>query len=239
MATRAAAKTTGTVEPTVVERCVRALGRPGAVGDVIAGGVGALGAVRVIDLSIAGVAYRIRLLDKTIDLLTYLRFADVPAWSCYRSDSPWYRGDLDTRTAVLAVWKDPLSFCFHVERADAAGVLQPFGFVFGGFADVDSRPAAVLNGVYAAAQRAEIREAVIRAVDDAVRAPLGLRHVAIASKHGGHGFVPPEFVRRNAAITRWRALAIDGNLVTRAYDDISYQVNARIEVDHLAWRDSA
>jgi hypothetical protein len=235
----------GAIDPDVVGRCVRALQRPDAVDAVIAHGVGVLGVVRQIDLAIDGVAHRIRLLDKTGDLLTYLRFADVPAWSCYRSDSPWFRGDLDTRGAVLAVWKDPLSFCFHIERADASGVLRPFGFVFGGFAALETdetagpRVAVVLNGVYAAAQRDEIRAAVIRAIDGAVRIPLGLRHTAIASKHGGRGFVPPDFERRKATITRFRALAYNGKPVSRAYDDISFEVNTRIEVDHLAWRDGA
>jgi hypothetical protein len=175
----------------------------------------------------------LRLLDKRTDLMTYLRFADLPARSCYRSDSWFYVGG--TQSHVLAVWHDPLSFCFHVER-EVDARFRPCGFLFGGFAEVDGQPAVALNSLHMRPKRADVRERLLRAFEQALCVPLGITRIGIASCHGGRGPLPSDYVARPVSLTRLRALSAGGKPVTDAWDDISYEVNARTEVTHLLWK---
>lgn len=113
-----------------------------------------------LESAASGPRYRLRFLDKRRDLLTYLRFADA-APCCFSSTSNYYQCRCHNhRRWVVALWKDPLSFCFHIERvhgapgqAHGAGAsagasagafagaferpptrnVHPVGFVFGGF----------------------------------------------------------------------------------------------------------
>ncbi|MDQ3339144.1 MAG: hypothetical protein M4D80_28620 [Myxococcota bacterium] len=169
---------------------------------------------------------RLRLLDKRFDLLTYLRFADVRARSCYRSDCRMYR--TDTQDAVLDVWQDPLTFCFHVELGGA-----PCGFVFGSFALADNRSCAVLSSLHVDPQR--LRLPAIQALETAL-APLRIE-IGLANLHGGHGPMPDHFRQRARRVHRLRALGRGDSLVTTAYDDVAFSANRPELVDHLWWRD--
>jgi hypothetical protein len=214
----ALSKQVGTVVPALVQKIARRL-HPATLQPLA-------------ELEVSGVRYRVRLLDKGLDLLTYLRFADVPARSCYRStDSFYYR---HTRTNLAAAWKDPLTLCFHVER-ERDRAFQPCGFLFGSFADADGVLALVFNSLHVRPGSAAVREQVLRAVERIVT-PFGIGRIGIANQHGGHGPLPADYVSREVAIVRHRALAIGGRLVTEIYDDIEIKANRPTRIDHLYWR---
>jgi hypothetical protein len=182
--------------------------------------------------AVAGVLFRVRLLDKRLDLLTYLRFPDVPARSCYRSDNWFYHRR--TRTDLAAAWKDPLTLCFHVER-ERDRAFRPCGFLFGSFADADAKLALVLNSLHVRPGSAAVREHVLRAVERIV-APFGIARLGLANEHGGRGPLPADYVLQPATIVRHRALAIGGRLVTAIHDDIEVPANRTARVSHLYWR---
>ena len=186
----------------------------------------------LVELRIMGVRYRVRLLDKRRDLLTYLRFADVPARSCYRSTDGYYHRR--TRTFVAAAWKDPLTLCFHIER-ERNRAFTPCGFLFGSFAHADGALALVFNSLHVRPGSAAVREQVLRAVERIV-APFGITRIGIANQHGGHGPLPVDYVSRTVALVRHRALAINGRLVTDIHDDIELAANQPVRIDHLYWR---
>jgi hypothetical protein len=218
---------TGVVDATVVARCARLMGRSKELRWLMAGDLVSLGVEREREVS-AGGRLRVRLLQKRADLLAYLRFADVPAWSCYRSDSSFYSG---TRDDTIAVWKDPLSYCFRIERIDG----RPWGFVFGGFAELEGGAlAAVLNGLYLHSQQIDARAGVLRAIEG-MMCPLGVERIGIASRYGGEGPLPAEYRRNPVTGTRLRALSIAGERVKSAYDDLSFRVNEPVMLD-LWWR---
>ena len=214
----ALSKQVGAVVPALVQRIARRL-RPATLQPIEA-------------IEVHGVRYRVRLLDKRRDVMTYLRFADVPARSCYRSDNWFYHRT--TRTFVAAAWKDPLTLCFHVERERAAA-FHPCGFLFGSFADADGALALVFNSLHVRPASAAVREQVLRAVERIV-APFGIARIGIANLHGGRGPLPADYVLREATIVRHRALAIGGRLVTDIYDDIDHPANQPVRIDHLYWR---
>ena len=166
--------------------------------------------------------FRVRLLDKRADILTYLRFADVPMRTCFHSRR--------SRTDTIWVWKDPLSFCFHVEQRDGA----PIGFVFGSSALADGAPAFVLNGLYLRTRDAGPRAAVLRAIEHAL-APTGVRRIGIACEHGGAGPLPADYAPRRVVLERLRALRVGGAPVRYIYDDIDTLTNAPEPIDHLYW----
>ena len=181
------------------------------------------------------VRLRLRFLEKRQDLLTYLRFADcVPC--CFNSASSDYRA-YGMGWWVQALWKDPLSFCFHVERRLGDADWQPNGFVFGGFA-LDEKGDAVilLNGVYLRQQSARTRALVLASLEEILCRPLGVRDLAIANCHGGQGELPASYRRRPSRMTRLRALRRSMGPVSAIYDDISTVVNRSTLVDHLYWR---
>jgi hypothetical protein len=184
------------------------------------------------ELEAGNVRYRVRLLDKRLDLLTYLRFADVPARSCYRSTDGYYHRR--TRTYVAAAWRDPLTLCFHVER-ERDRTFHPCGFLFGSFADADGALALIFNSLHVRPASAAVREQVLRAVERIVT-PFGIGQIGIANQHGGRGPLPVDYVSRSVAVVRHRALAIGGRLVTDIDDDIEYWANSPARIDHLYWR---
>lgn len=172
-------------------------------------------------------AYRVRLLQKRTDILQYLRFADVPVANCYRSDSKLYG-----RNNVIAVWKDPLSMCVWIERADG----RPHGFAFGNFVELATGDLALaINGLYLARQRIEVRTAVLRAIERMLCLPLGIRHLGVASQFAGRGPFPIDYRWRRVSGTRLRALRVNGALVTDVRDDISQHVNVP-ELLSLHWK---
>ena len=227
----------------VDERMVLDLGRrlkaPGARGlsrRLLNGEHPAVNATRVVELEPESeIRLRLRFLDKRRDLLTFLRFADcVPC--CFSSASSDYRV-YGMDWWVLALWKDPLSFCFHIERnVDDTG-WQPSGFVFGGFGlDDGDHVVILLNGIYLRQQSARWRALVLAGLEESLCRPLGVRQLAIANCHGGRGELPSGYRRRPSRITRLRALRFSSGPVSAIYDDISTEVNRLIFPNHLYWR---
>ena len=211
------------VEHTTLVQCARVLRcafRPLRLGDLPA-----LGVPSTVPFG----PYRLRFLDKRFDLLTYLRFADVPARSCYRSDCKFYRNDYNTEQAVLDAWKDPLTFCFHIEKD---GI--PHGFLLGSFAAVARRPAVVLSSLHVRPKTAAVRIAALRAFETAI-AQLGIEHIGVANVHGGRGPLPDNYLQRPMTFTRFRALGRDGKRIMDAYDDLAY-ANEPVTFARLYWR---
>jgi hypothetical protein len=212
----------------MVARCATRLKCTAQLSSLMAGDLTALGARRDHTIE-RGLKLRVRLLGKRGDLMPYLRFADVPIANCFRSDSSLYQ---ETQGHAIAVWKDPLSLCFRIERVDG----RPFGFVFGGFAELATGPLAlVLNGLYLARQRFDARTEVLAAIEDMICRPLGIRHVGIGNQFSGEGPLPLEYRRQTITGTRLRALRKHGELVTDTWDDISDEVNVPTALD-LWWR---
>ncbi len=144
------------------------LGQPRWAAALITGDLVRLGVAPTEEITARGQRFVVRLLDKRRDLLAYLRFADVPARSCFRSDTPYYtESKYPTRPELLAAWRDPLTFCFHIEndRCEACG------FLFGSFAIADGAPAVVFNSLHVRPRNAELRIAILRAVERGLCAP--------------------------------------------------------------------
>ena len=151
-----------------VHECFAATVLHSASGDLVA-----LGARALSTFTIAGEEYRLRLLDKRRDLLTYLRFADVSVDTCYRSDANDHAGK---RKRTIEIWKDPLWFCLRIERS-ARGGFRPIGFTFGDFVDLDGRIGIVLSGLYMRPNVPAARLAIVRAIRAwAVRSTRNRRH---------------------------------------------------------------
>jgi hypothetical protein len=156
--------------------------------------------------------------------------------SCVRrTNSPSVENGLQTARWVLRLYKDPLSFAFHVERARTG---EPVGFVFGGFA-LAPEPLLLLNGIYLRRQERKVRFAALDAIERTLARPLGLARIGIANCHGGRGELPEAFRQEMKRATRLRALrGTDGELETKLYDDISDTVNLPIDLE-LHWKDLA
>ncbi len=228
---KATGKPSAAPVPALVAQLARQLGRAHHATALLAGDLTALGVPATSTFASRGETFRLRLLDKRGDLPTYLRFADVAARCCYRSDDRYYRR---TEAEVIAVWKDPLSFCFHVERGRGE-VFRPFGFVFGGFARLTGGLAILLNGLYMRPNTPDVRALVVESLERALCAPLGIP-MGIAASHGGRGTLPDRYRQRPVDLTRIRALGLGGCPEEVVYDDISLIVNRRIRVAHLWWR---
>lgn len=217
----------------IVHELAGRLGHPRWASALATGDLVGLGVAAAQDVTVRGQRFVVRLLDKRRDLVTYLRFADVRARSCFRSDTPSYTDPrYATRPEVLAAWRDPLTFCFHIEndRGEACG------FLFGSFAITDGEPAVVFNSLHVRPRSAELRTAILRAAERGLCAPLGIRHLAIANLHGGRGPLPDDYQQRTAVITRLRALAKEGERITTVDDDISIVVNESVVTTDLHWR---
>lgn len=173
---------------------------------------------------------RLRYLGKVKDAFRFLRFADcVPC--CFTPGPGAHRG-YGTMTHVLKLWRDPLSFCFHVEDERH----HPVGFVFGGYGRrLPSGSALLLNGLYLKRKHPPVREAVLRSIERCLARPLGMDWVAIGNRYGGFGALPADYRAEPASIFRLRALSKgDGTLLKRNYDDIGTVTNAVAPV-RLHW----
>lgn len=222
------------VDLALVRRVARLLQKPKAAHALAGGDLASLGVLAVTDVGIGDERFRIRVLDKRRDLLTYLRFADTPARSCYRSDSWMYRSEpFPTELEVIAAWRDPLTICIHIERAD-----QVCGFAFGSFAEIEGRAALLFNSLHVRPNTPSVREPLLRAIERSVCVPLGVRWFGIANAHNGEGHLPDDYVFDYRAGIRLRALSSKGELVTNVDDDISITVNSTCDFD-LYWRDLA
>ena len=181
-----------------------------------------------VDVGYAGL--RLRYLGKVKDAFRFLRFADcVPC--CFTPGPGAHRG-YGTMAHVLKLWRDPLSFCFHVEDERH----HPVGFVFGGYGRrLPSDSALLLNGLYLKRKHRLVREAVLRSIERCLARPLGLSWVGIGNRYGGFGALPADYRAEPASVFRLRALSTgDGTLLRRNYDDISTVTNAVAPV-RLHW----
>jgi hypothetical protein len=219
-----------TVHPEQLAKYVRKVGRRHWYDALRASRLEDLGVRAITTLAIGRDEYRLRLLDKRIDLFTYLRFADVPARSCFRTDS-----SIALEVDCLEPWKDPLSLVCHVERR-RGDAFEPRGFWFGSFAAVDGAPALVMNSLHVRPNDPELREQIVGAFERSICAPLGITRIGIANDHGGAGKLPAAYVKRDVVAMRFRALAIDGWTLRSTYDDISCQANEPIKLTELYWR---
>jgi hypothetical protein len=200
------------------------------------GDFAALGAATETTFTASGHELRLRLLDKRLDILTYLRFADVTTRSCFRSTSHFYRDDhFMTINALIDVWKDPLSFCFHIERR-VGDAYVAVGFCFGGFIEIDGALGIALNSLHVRPGTADVRARVLRLIEELFCQPLGIEIIGIACTHNGRGPLPADYKPRRTRLRRLRALVNNGEVVTTAFDDISAEVNESIDVDGLFWR---
>ena len=150
---------------------------------------------------------RLRYLDKRMDLLTFFRFAD-PASCCWNSTGSNFA---TTQSRLLAIWKVPLSFCFHLARMTSGN--EPIGFVFGSLARVDEAPAVLLNGLYLRRQLPAVRAAALRGLERFFR-HLGVRWMGVASRYGGIGTMPGRYRYGSRKEFRPRALRVNGKMVT-------------------------
>jgi hypothetical protein len=217
----------GKILPNTVTRCARLLRLPTAA--LLSGD---LGTCRETTFITDGSAYRVRLLDKRDDLLTYLRFADVPARSCYRSDSDtydcWCHG---TKHDTLASWKDPLTLCLRIER-QRRGIFEPNGFFVGSFAIVRRKPALVMNALHVRPQTAAVRFPIIAFLEREVCEPLGIEMIGIANTYNGRGPMPAGYAERTVELERLRALRTPHE----PNDDTTRVVNAVTQAQPLFWR---
>jgi hypothetical protein len=225
-----------TVHRQQVHRFARRVGRPHWFEALCSGDLEQLGVTTAMPFEVDRTRYQLLLLDKRLDILTYLRFADTPIRSCFHSDSEFYDDALwRTRDSTIETWKDPLAFCFRIER-QGGGSFQPCGFLFGNFATVDDQPAVVMNSLHVRPSGADVRKQVMLAFERALCDPLAIKHVGIANAHQGRGELPAAYVRRRVRFMRYRALANAGWPLARTYDDISHIVNEPITVESLWWR---
>jgi len=179
-----------------------------------------------------GAGLRLRFLDKRHDLFSFLRFPDA-ASCCWRGTRGYSN---PVRDRILSLWKDPLSFCFLVEREGAPGSPEwrPVGFAFGSYALADGEPGMMLNGLYLRQQSAPVRDRMLEEVAGFGQR-LGLRWLAVANRHGGSGPLPIRFRRRSRYARRLRALRKNGALVTTTFDDIGRRLNVDEHTGHLYW----
>ncbi len=182
----------------------------------------------------------LRYLDKRRDALAFLRLAD-PVLCCFHSASGAYGDPAASRVGnyrwVLALFRDPLSFCFHVVRG-RGGEGPPIGFVFGSFGLSGRAPVLLLNGVYLRRQEERTRGEVLACIETNFARPLGITAIAVGNRFGGRGPLPRGYAQASRTTLRLRALQdYAGKPVVSVYDDISNVVNAPFTTaPHVVWK---
>lgn len=223
-------------DPVVIDaRPVRAvasaLHRPRDVARLRCGDLPALGVEEITQFSTEDGPYRVRLLDKCSDILTYLRFADVPAYSCFSSRAGYWHW---AGEACADTWRDPLTFVFHIERA-RGDAWEPRGFFFGGFVELEDEIGVAFNSLHVRPALPSVRLGVIEAVEQMLCRPLRIRTIGLANMHGGRGPIPATYAPRTLRMRRIRALIRRGAPVSEAQEDIC-SFNQPTTVTHLWWR---
>jgi hypothetical protein len=170
--------------------------------------------------------HRLRYLCRRREPLALLRFADATP-CCFATDGGHFYTGMQTERWVHRIFKDPLSFCFAVER-DRPSVAGPVGFVFGGYATGDAGITLLLNGVYLRRSSAALRTAVLRTIESRLARPLGVASVGVAALHGGSGPLPDGYDFGSRRLTRLRALRRKNSeaLEHQVYDDLGRIINA-------------
>ena len=217
-------------------RFARRIGRPHWFEALRRADLVQLGAIANTSFAVNGVEYRMQLLDKRLDILTWLRFADVQPKSCFRSDCSLYESDFfRTKEATIEAWKDPLTFCFRLARWKD-NRFAPCGFFFGSFATVQGQPAVLMNSLHVQPNDAAVRKAIVAALERTLCEPLQISHVGIANIFNGQGALPETYAKRSFEIMRYRALLRGDWPVADCYDDLTFIANEPTVEEHLYWR---
>jgi hypothetical protein len=164
---------------------------------------------------------RMRYLNKSTDLPEFLRFADS-AQCCFTSKN--FGSGVGPHEYVARIWKDPLSFVFHIEdRGDEASDRRTaVGFVFGSIGTKESgEPVLMLNGVYMDRKTDAAANRVLEMIETTLAQPLGCAEQLVASQHGGRMAFGDGYDNTTDTYTRHRALQSHGRLENSTYDDIA------------------
>jgi len=164
----------------------------------------------------------LRYLDKTASLPEYLRFADS-AMCCFTSKN--FQGS-GSQQYIARIWKDPLSFVFHIEEpgVEQSDRRNSVGFVFGSYGtNRDSEPVLLLNGVYMDRKTDLAARKVIQTIEEQLAKPLGCKEVLIASQHAGRSNYGADFENTDKEYLRLRAIKQKWNDEPEqtTYDDLA------------------
>jgi hypothetical protein len=164
----------------------------------------------------------LRYLDKTASLPEYLRFADS-AMCCFTSKN--FQGS-GPQQYIARIWKDPLSFVFHIEEPgeEQSDRRNSVGFVFGSYGtNRDSEPVLLLNGVYMDRKTDLAARKVIQTIEEHLAKPLGCKEVLIASQHAGRSNYGADFENTDKEYLRLRAIKQKWNDEPEqtTYDDLA------------------
>jgi hypothetical protein len=226
------------VNTSAVHRFARLHGYRAQFEALARGDLSALG-VTGAHLTSDGQELRIRLLDKRADILTYLRFADATVRTCFRSSSSFYESPrYMTIDGLVDVWKDPLTFCFQIERRIGDRFVA-CGFCFGGFAELADELAILVNGIHVRPNSPAIRRDIVAMLEQNLCHPLGIEQLGIGCAHSARGPLPAGYEPRQVRLRRLRATDHEGMPVQRCNDDISRKVNQVVQVGGLFWRTTA
>lgn len=147
----------------------------------------------------------LRYLDKTTSLPEYLRFADS-AMCCFTSKN--FQGT-GPQQYIARIWKDPLSFVFHIEEpsAEQTDRRSSVGFVFGSYGvNREGEPVLILNGVYMDRKTDLAAKKVLQTIEQQLAKPLGCKEVLTASQHAGRSNYGVEYENTDREYLRLRAI---------------------------------
>ncbi|MEK7159434.1 MAG: hypothetical protein AAB766_02960 [Patescibacteria group bacterium] len=171
-------------------------------------------------------------LDKVKRLMNMVRFADSKI-CCFSSIN--YEMKVQHETAnkywVASINADPMSFVISMEipqgevaaEARQSKSVENLGFIFGSFSiDNDGLPGIMLNGIYYAPGIEDSKQvAAIMEKVEKIFEGIPLKHIALASQHGGSIKLPNEYTNETVELIRLRGLDDNsGSPETKVYDDI-------------------
>jgi|GEM_PF-1543017 len=163
----------------------------------------------------------LRYLDKTASLPEYLRFADS-AMCCFTSKN--FQGT-GPQQYIARIWKDPLSFVFHIEEPsdEQSDRRNSVGFVFGSYGmNREGEPVLVLNGVYMDKKTDLAARKVLQTIEQQLAKPLGCKEILTASQHAGRSNHGADYENTDREYLRLRAIKQKWNdePEQHTYDDI-------------------
>lgn len=163
----------------------------------------------------------LRYLDKTTNLPEYLRFADS-TMCCFTSKN--FQGT-GPQQYIARIWKDPLSFVFHIEEpsAEQNDRRNSVGFVFGSYGiNREGELVVILNGVYMDRKTDLAARKVLQKIEQQFVKPLGCKEMLIASQHAGRSNYGVEYENTDREYLRLRAIKQRWNdePEKHTYDDI-------------------
>jgi hypothetical protein len=178
----------------------------------------------------------LRYLDKRDDLIECLRFADA-AQCCFNSKNYRIEGhNVGALEWIARIWKDPLSFVFHIEEPMSGETRNAIGFVFGSFGVKDGKPVVLLNGVYMEGKTKTAVHSILNVIENDFSRPLGMSMQFVGSRYGGSIEMPKDYSNIQTKVRRLRAIAgPDGRPETKVYDDINVGANEEGTSDGNLW----